>query len=85
MRDPVSKDGLPKDTLSKDAFTYHSDKTDFSIPTERIPALAFSCGSEFELYYQGEQYYFYPTDNGQQTARWSLLIDLFREERISRE
>ena len=72
-------------TLSKDAFTYHSDKTDFSIPTERIPALAFSCGSEFELYYQGEQYYFYPTDNGQQTARWSLLIDLFREERISRE
>ena len=69
-------------TLSREAFTYRSDNIEFSIPTERISALAFSCNKEFELYYKNELYYFYPADNRRQVVRWSVIIDLFREERI---
>ena len=69
-------------TLNREAFTYRSDHTSFTIPTEKLPALAFSCGKEFELYDNGEQYYFYPGENPQQAARWSLIIDLLREERM---
>ena len=69
-------------TLDKDAFTYRSDQTAFTIPVEKQPALAFSCGTEFELYYNDELYYFYPVEHPQQAARWSLMIDLLREERI---
>ena len=72
-------------TFNKSAFTYRSDKTSFTIPTDRLPALAFSCGREFELYYGGEQYYFYPKKDRRQVMRWSLMADLFREERIARE
>ena len=72
-------------TLDRDAFTYRSDRISFSIPTEKLPALAFSCGKEFELYYENDQYYFYPTEELQQVARWSLAVDLLREERIRHE
>ena len=72
-------------TLSKDAFTYRSDTIEFSIPTEKQPALAFSCGKEFELYYQNDLYYFYPVENRRQVVRWSVFVDLFREERTARE
>lgn len=72
-------------TLNKNAFTYRSDQIEFSIPTEKLPALAFSCGKEFELYYKNEQYYFYPTEEPLQIARWSLIIDLLREERLADE
>ena len=68
-------------TLTPEAFTYRSDRTEFSIPTAGLPALAFSCGKEFELYYQGELYYFYPTEQRQQVTRWALLIDLLAERR----
>lgn len=68
-------------TLDKDAFRYRSDSVDFAIPTERLPALAFSCGEEFELYYEGELYYFYPTEQRQQCARWALMADLLTERR----
>ncbi len=69
-------------TLDKDAFTYRSQRIEFSIPTEKIPALAFSCNEEFELYYKNELYYFYPVENRRQCVRWSVMIDLFREERM---
>ena len=71
-------------TLTKESFTYRSDKTEFTVPTEKIPALAFSCGKEFEIYHDNDQYYFYPTENRQQVARWSLIVDLIREERNRR-
>ena len=67
--------------LNKEAFTYCSDRIKFTVPTEKLPALAFSCNREFELYYNGDQYYFYPLHNRRQVARWSLIIDLLREER----
>lgn len=67
--------------LTAEAFSYRSDKTDFSIPTAQMPALAFSCGEEFELYHEGELYYFYPRENPQQTARWGLLVDMLTAQR----
>ena len=68
-------------TFDKDAFTYSSGSVTFSIAADKIPALAFSCGEEFELYYNGEQYYFYPVENRRQVARWGLAADLFYEWR----
>jgi len=68
-------------TLSKEAFHYQSSSVEFTIETEKLPALAFSCNKEFELYYQHEQYYFYPKENPKQVVRWALLVDLIREKR----
>ena len=68
-------------TLSADAFSYHSDKTGFTIPTDALPALAYTCGKEFELYYNNELHYFYPEEQRAQAARWALIIDLLSERR----
>jgi hypothetical protein len=46
----------------------------------KLHALPFSCAEEFELYYNGEQYYFYPEENRLQVARWGLIADLIYEE-----
>ena len=62
-------------------FSYHSDKEDFNIPTEDLPALAYSCSEEFELYHNNELHYFYPVKNRQQAARWALLVDMLAERR----
>ena len=68
-------------TLTNDGFSYTSDKVSFTIPISKLPALAFSCGEEFELYYQKELYYFYPVKERRQTARWALITDLMYEVR----
>jgi uncharacterized membrane protein YdjX (TVP38/TMEM64 family) len=68
-------------TLTKDAFSYRSNKISFTIPTAHIPAIAFSCDKEFELYYKDELYYFYPVQNRRQAARWALIADLLYEVR----
>lgn len=70
--------------LSREAFSYRSDKSGFTVPTERIPALAFACNKLFEIYYNNDQYYFYPTEHRRQAVRWSLIVDLLREERAAR-
>ena len=70
-------------SLDRERFTYRSDSESFSIDTAKIPALAFSCGKEFELYHNGLQYYFYPVGDRRQVIRWSIVIDLLREERIA--
>lgn len=62
-------------------FSYHSNKEDFTIPTEDLPALAYSCSEEFELYHNNELHYFYPVKNRQQAARWALLVDMLAERR----
>ncbi|MBR0040369.1 MAG: 1-acyl-sn-glycerol-3-phosphate acyltransferase [Oscillospiraceae bacterium] len=67
--------------LTPETFTYRSESGEFSIPTEKLPALAFSCATEFELYHDGELYYFYPETQPQQTARWGLAVDLLTERR----
>ena len=68
-------------TLTPECFTYASDSETFTIPAEEIPALAFSCGKEFELYHGEDLYYFYPTEHPAQAARWALAADLLAEKR----
>ncbi len=68
-------------SLTAEVFRYRSENISFTIPTDQLPALAFSCGEEFELYHEGELYYFYPREETQQVARWALLVDLLTEKR----
>lgn len=67
--------------LDKNEFSYRSANEEFSISTKDIPALAYSCNEEFELYHNDELHYFYPVDNRKQTVRWALLIDILTEAR----
>ncbi len=68
-------------TLTPEKFEYASEDTSFSIPTEKLPALPFSCGEEFETYHDDELFYFYPAENRNQVARWALLVDIMKELR----
>ena len=67
--------------MTADTFTYRSAENSFSVPMEKVTAIPFSCGEEFELYYRNELYYFYPDENRIQAARWALIADLLREQR----
>ena len=67
--------------LNAREFRYHSPKEDFTIPVEEMPALAYSCNEEFELYHNNELHYFYPEENRQQVSRWALLVDMLAERR----
>lgn len=71
-------------TFDKNEFKYESEQESFSIKTENIPALAFSCNEEFELYHNEELHYFYPVENRRQTARWGLLADIYAEARYEK-
>lgn len=68
-------------TLDTKSFCYRSENQHFTIPVEDLPALAFSCGEEFELYHNGELHYFYPAEERRQVARWALAVDLMTEKR----
>ena len=68
-------------TLDTKAFCYRSGTKSFEIPVEKLPALAFSCGEEFELYHEGELHYFFPLEEPRQVARWALAVDLMAEKR----
>ena len=68
-------------TLSPEGFSYHSGTMDFSVQMRDLPALAYSCSKEFELYHDGELMYFYPTENPTQVARWALLVDMMAQRR----
>ena len=68
-------------TLTPQGLSYKSDTEDFMVRMEDMPALAFSCATEFEVYHNGNLFYFYPEDYPQQTARWALLVDMFAEKR----
>ena len=68
-------------SLNSREFSYHSDKENFKVPTENLPAMAYSCNEEFELYHNNELHYFYPEKDRQQAARWALLVDMLAERR----
>ena len=68
-------------SLDAEGFRYRSDTEDFTIPAGKLPALAFSCGEEFELYHENELHYFYPLAEPLQVARWGLAADLLAERR----
>ena len=67
--------------LDTESFRYRSENESFAIPTAKLPALAFSCGEEFELYRENELHYFYPLEEPKQVARWALAVDLLAERR----
>ena len=69
--------------LDNDKFSYRSGEKYFEIPMAELPALAFSCGEEFELYFDGELHYFYPVNDRSQCARWALLVDMMAEKRAA--
>lgn len=71
-------------TLDAEGFRYRSESEDFRIPGSKLPALAFSCGEEFELYHENELHYFYPLEEPRQAARWGLAADLLAERRSAR-
>ena len=71
-------------TLDPREFRYSGPSGDFAVPTAAMPALAFSCGKEFELYHDDRLHYFYPVRDRQQVARWALLTDLLAEARRER-
>lgn len=64
-------------TLDNDKFTFTGDLKvkSFTIDINNLKALAFSCGKEFECYYNDELYYFYPVLNKEQCCKWALLVD----------
>lgn len=68
-------------TLTPQGLRYRSDTVEFMVRMEDMPAMAFSCGTEFEVYHNTDLYYFYPVENPQQCARWALLVDMFAERR----
>lgn len=65
--------------LTEKEFSYSSDEVSFTVPTDDLSALPFSCDQEFETYHDGKLYYFYPVENRRQVVRWALLADLLRE------
>ncbi len=67
--------------LDPSGFRYMSGSTDFTIPIEKLDALAFSCGKEFELYYKNELHYFYPVKDPVQVVRWAMYVDILAERR----
>lgn len=67
-------------TLTTEAFTFRSHRGTLSVPLSQLPALPFSCNEEFETYFHGNLYYFYPTENRRQVIRWALLVDLLNEK-----
>ena len=66
-------------TLTREAFSFRSKDEDLSVPIAQLPALPFSCDEEFETYFHENLYYFYPTENRRQVARWALIVDLLHE------
>ncbi len=66
--------------LTKEQFTFNgmvnNNGVTFNIPTIKLKALPFSANEEFECYYDNILYYFYPIENPQICAKWSLTQDL---------
>ena len=66
-------------TLTPEGFAYSSENNSFSVGFDLLPALPFSCSKEFETYHDEKLFYFYPTENRIQVARWALIVDIIKE------
>ena len=67
--------------LTPEGFSYACGEKSYLVPIGKLPALAFSCAEEFELYHENELHYFYPLAEPLQVARWALAMDLMAERR----
>ena len=72
-----NEEGTGTCSLTNQAFTYKGDLKvqQFCHDIVTLRALAFSCGEEFECYYNNELYYFYPKLNKKQCVKWALIVD----------
>ena len=69
---------LTKEKFGFIGFINHQE-VEFEIPVKTLKALAFSCGKEFECYYQDYLYYFYPED-GRVCVKYAMIVDILNEE-----
>ena len=64
--------------LDASGLTYSGTKNgqpfDLFVPIVAIPAMAFSAGKSFELYYKGEFYSFYPS-RAIESQKWSMMAE----------
>ncbi|MBQ7146936.1 MAG: 1-acyl-sn-glycerol-3-phosphate acyltransferase [Lachnospiraceae bacterium] len=83
FRGEAEDKGKGETRLTPEGFSFSGtvgkEKIQFFLSPEQLKALPFSCGQEFETYYQGDLYYFYPDTQREQCARWGLLADLYCE------
>ena len=68
---------LTKEKLGFIGFVNHQE-VEFEINVDSLKALPFSCGKEFECYYQDELYYFYPED-GRVCSKYAMIVDILNE------
>lgn len=70
-------------TLTKEGFNFdgiiNNEPLKFFISTSTLECLAFGVNTEYECYYEGELYYFYP-ENPLSCTKVSLLYDLIVKE-----
>ncbi len=68
--------------FDNEKITYRSSKSDLYIErtVESLEGLAYSCGEEFEFYYNDELYYFYPKENRRICTRVALIYEELKEE-----
>lgn len=73
----LNEEGYGVCTLTNDMFNYSGNLNvkEFTHDIINLRALAFSCGEEFECYYNNELYYFYPEYNKKQCVKWALIVD----------
>ena len=75
--------------LSAEGFSFTGtvagEEIAFTLSPPAFKALPFSCGEEFETYWQGDLYYFYPETHREQCARWALLADILCEAQYEEE
>ena len=67
--------------LDNTGVSYKSTKTDleFHFLLSELEGIAYSCGEEFELYYNNELHYFYPKNQREICTRISVIYDLLKE------
>lgn len=81
--DKLNEEGMGVCSLDNNEFVFKgklNKEINFAIPVNKLRALAFSSGEEFECYYNDELYYFYPTYNKTQCCKWALIVDEINRE-----
>lgn len=76
---PVGKGEI---TADRSGFTYKGDRNgeafELKVPLNALPAIAFTPGKGFEMYYRGD-FYSFALDNGAESQRWSSFIEMLHE------
>lgn len=59
--------------------TFKDQEQDFIVPPENLQALLFGCNEDFEMYHDGEFYYFVPQKNKLQCVEWAIISELIHD------